>query len=126
MRRFAASLLFGFLAWSSCAPLALAAFQDDLPACCRREGMHHCMAAVDHHMAEEDATARLHVQLPSCPFRVQTPIPTGVARQVDVAIAALYLGHSGFVDAREVLPISQSSCLSQRDRAPPLLLSSLT
>jgi hypothetical protein len=42
MRRTVASLLLGLVSFPLIAPLLLADTDSDLPACCRRDGKHHC------------------------------------------------------------------------------------
>jgi hypothetical protein len=44
MRQFVASLVIAVMAWSFVGPAALAATGWDAPACCRRNGKHHCMS----------------------------------------------------------------------------------
>jgi hypothetical protein len=46
MRRILTSFLLGVLAWSIVASLALAFATDTTPACCRRNGKHHCMSGL--------------------------------------------------------------------------------
>jgi len=46
MRRLIASFVLSLMAWSLAAPVAMAASGTAIPACCRRNGKHHCMSGM--------------------------------------------------------------------------------
>ena len=65
MRRIVASLVLSVMAWSFVAPMALALTGDDKPACCRRNGKHHCVTVVSR-VAASDNNSPAFRALPSC------------------------------------------------------------
>jgi hypothetical protein len=79
MRKLLATFLFGVLAWSFFAPLALALTANTSRLCCRRSGNHHCLSELSGGQTGDQPTAFQTV--PShCPYRLQITSPTGVGR----------------------------------------------
>ncbi len=60
----------------SLAPLAMASISDPVPACCRKDGKHHCNMGTSRLDASRDGQPRLRTQAPDCPFRSQQGVPT--------------------------------------------------
>ena len=69
MRGTIASLVLSVTAWSFMAPMALALTGADKPACCRRNGKHHCMSGMSG-ISASDSNSPVFRALPSCcPYR---------------------------------------------------------
>jgi len=67
MRRILASLLLVLFSFPLIAPALLANTARDLPACCLRNGKHHCA------VAEVDADSSLQANQPKCPLFPKAP-----------------------------------------------------
>jgi hypothetical protein len=67
MRRMLASLLLVLFGFPPIAPALLANTVSGLPACCLRNGKHHCA------VAEVDAGSSLRANQPKCPLFPKTP-----------------------------------------------------
>ena len=68
MRRIVASLVLSVMAWSFLAPMALALTGNDSPACCRRNGKHHCMSVVSGAVASDGDSPAFRVLPSRCPY----------------------------------------------------------
>lgn len=77
MRRIFATFLLLLVAWGSVVPLAIAAAADPIPACCRKDGAHHCQMGMRN--VAQDGAAHFRAQLPDCPFRTQHAVPAVAA-----------------------------------------------
>jgi hypothetical protein len=129
MRRVAAILLVSLFSFSLIAPALFADAQSNLPACCRRDGKHHCgMLAQDMaDMAEAPpsgpAVDALHAKCPFFPNgRAVVPSPEGAL------LAASQPGRVSIVrrivvPARAVAGYRISFNTSHQKRGPPSLLS---
>jgi hypothetical protein len=121
MRRFVASLVLSLVAWSFVAPMALALTGNDAPACCRRNGKHHCqmagMAAIA--ALSGDGIPSFSSHPSDCPYRSQKATPTGTAAPHTETVSAQKLPLTDFVFASDSgLRYSQSPTgISQR--GPP-------
>ena len=70
MRRILAIFVLLVIGSSSIAPLAFAATYADTPACCRRDGKHHCQSGMtDMAGTPADGPSGLRLSAPSCPHR---------------------------------------------------------
>jgi len=78
MQRLIASLILCIVAWGPLSPLATATAGDPIPACCRRDGKHHCMmmAAM---VAAEGGSTRVGTRPDPCPYRSLKAVPAAVA-----------------------------------------------
>jgi hypothetical protein len=84
MRRFAAMLLLVTLCSFLSAPLlALSSNrQNDLPACCRNDGKHHCMASMGIDSESALAPARISAPFEKCPLFPKAILPGPATRQL--------------------------------------------
>lgn len=79
MRRLLAIFVLSVIGCSSVAPLAFAANYTDTPACCRRDGKHHCLSG----MADmggmpgmsSDSTVELRATVAGCPHHTPSATP---------------------------------------------------
>ena len=119
MRRIFASFVLALIAWGSIAPMAIASVSDPVPACCRKDGKHHCNMGASRLDASQDGQPRLRAQAPDCPFRSQHGVST---------IAVVLPSHSNFatqLSASARLLFSRSVILSSlafgsvSERGPP-------
>ncbi len=103
MRRFVASLVLLLTAWSFVAPMALALTGKDVPACCRRNGKHHCQMAGMSGMAapSADGTPSFRSHPSDCPYRSQKATPTGTATANTPTIEKQELPSSFLVSASD-------------------------
>ena len=69
LKRLIANSLLVILIASLLAPLALCFQQSSVPACCRRNGKHHCMAGVSGITASNDKAPVFRTIPSRCPFR---------------------------------------------------------
>lgn len=126
MRRFLAIFVLFVVGCSTVAPLALASAYAETPACCRRDGKHHCqsgMADMAGMPGMVDASPSGHqITAPGCPQRSPsaTPVANGQAvtplfstPQVPDASLAWLPNHLEFVSE----PVHQHS-----GRGPPASL----
>lgn len=120
MRRTSAMLLVALFSFSLIGPAVFAPNRDSkLPACCRRNGKHHCAT-----MATESSSGPA-VQAARCPL---LPTVEGVPANRTVALASIYLGgFEPFVSRKASAPRTESLCHSSYSRAgqkrgPPTFL----
>ncbi len=130
MRRALAALLMALFSFSLISPAVLAADpESNLPACCRRDGKHHCAM-----MAMQGAMLAMPSESPSGPslqaarcalFPSARAIPAGPAVSLPVFFQAIFaglLGHSAFVPEPETVCLSSYSRAGQK-RGPPASIS---
>jgi hypothetical protein len=80
VRRFIVTLLLSVMAWSYAAPAALAITEINTPACCRREGTHHCKAGISGAQAEPGvALVSMQANPSACPYHSPIAAPIGAA-----------------------------------------------
>ena len=82
LKRLIANSLLVILIASLLAPLALCFQQKAMPACCRRNGKHHCMSGMSGVMASNDKAPAFRTIPSRCPFRstVATLVPVAQAQ----------------------------------------------
>lgn len=106
MRKFLSILLLFLFSLAAVSPLT-ALGQDGeggLPACCRRNGNHHCMMSTTErswHAAKASGTAQWQVQqekCPYCPSFLTTSHPNLLAPPSAHSVFAQLLSHSAVVD----------------------------
>lgn len=69
MRRLFASFVLSAISWSLVAPIALAATETAVQACCRRDGKHHCMSAVSGALeTSADGKLAIRASQTGCPY----------------------------------------------------------
>jgi len=69
LKRLIANSMLVILIASLLAPLALGFQQRTVPACCRRNGKHHCMSGISGVMASNDKAPAFRTIPARCPFR---------------------------------------------------------
>jgi len=80
MRRLIASLVLCFIAWGPLSSLAVATVGDPVPACCRRDGVHHCMMSMAGVTPARDASTAVQTVPDPCPYRSQRATSSANAR----------------------------------------------
>jgi len=120
LRKLAANALMLFMLAPSLVCLAVPDPQSTLPACCRRDGKHHCaMLAM---MEEEAAAPALQASPPNCPFRslLATPAGSSVAGPpVRFAFITATITHSEQI-VQALISARVSEARSHLKRGPPL------
>jgi hypothetical protein len=120
MWRLVASLVLSVMAWSFVAPMALAVTGNDMPACCRRNGKHHCMSGMSAMAAmSSDAVPGFRASSPGCPYRSQTATPTSSARPQMPAVSALRQPSSTLLSAGECAFLKSHAATFNWQRGPP-------
>ena len=126
MRRVSAILLVFVFSFSLIAPALFADAESNLPACCRRDGKHHC-GMMDRDMAEAPssglAVAALHVKCPFFPNAAAVVPHSEAALPAASQTAAVSIGVRIVSRARAAAGCSVSFGRSHRKRGPPSLLS---
>jgi hypothetical protein len=126
MHRALASFLAALFGFPLIAPFLTVSTRSDLPACCRRDGKHHCTLVDMADGPESPAGLTLTVVRPKCPLYPQAVLPPAVSESVA-------LGNLSHVDAPRSLPFLLGNTESQQpdrlifdtahERAPPSSLS---
>ncbi len=119
MRRLLAIFVLALNAWGLLAPFALAASADSTPACCRRNGKHHCMSGMSATAVSSEGVPILRSQFSKCPYGSETARPGFVAR---IAISATSTVHSPsefFVAPTKSAQVSSHPAGSISPRGPP-------
>ena len=116
MRRFAATLLLSVFSVSLIAAALPADSESKLPACCRREGAHHCMTA-------PAPGASMQAVCPAYPETGATPAHARMAglRPAPIVVARIPVDAAAPVAIRT---FARSACVgTSQNRAPPSLFS---
>jgi hypothetical protein len=127
MRRALASLLSAVLSFPLIAPSILAQTDSGLPACCRRNGQHHCaMPSMRTGDATPDTSPSIRADLAKCPYGpagTSAPGESKVAPPRDSqAIFALLFSHPA-VPTQTEAQYRVSFSRSRHKRGPPAFLS---
>lgn len=114
--------MLGVLAWSWAAPLALAMSTDTTPACCHRDGKHHCISGMSSMMLPGEKDPAFLAFPSCCPFRSTIATPSSVA-QLGVARTSTHVAPSS-IPALESESSAVSSTAHSRfsQRGPPTQL----
>jgi hypothetical protein len=123
MQRFAAILLLLIFAATPAAPLlaAVSNSKSALPACCRRDGQHHCMAGMMGQDQPLNDGATFRAQRQSCPY---CPADLSVSHHFDSGLAPAQAVFAALVSHPAVHAQTQSkrriaSDRSRNKRGPP-------
>jgi hypothetical protein len=119
MRRVLAIFVLAVNAWSLLVPLALAASADSTPACCRRNGKHHCMSAMSGTAVFTDNGPMLRSQSSKCPYNSETARPGFVAKVAVSSTSTLHSPSEFFVPRTESARLESYSTGSISPRGPP-------
>ena len=87
MRRALAFLLAALFSFELIAPALLASAASDVPACCRRNGKHHCAMADG--SGEAPAGPSVKALESKCPFFPKTAAVSGYSKTVALSVAPL-------------------------------------
>src|SRR5271166_1293344 len=111
MHRVPASLLLALLCFGLALPF-LQAQPDTTPACCRRDGKHHCAMPLN--------GDGFRTSSPACPYR-HLSVLTSVSTALRVSSSVLSVSAHGQLRVRVALPvIALSSSDSTQKRGPPV------
>lgn len=118
MRRLASHLALAAIWLGAFAPLVTAAEVSDLPACCRRSGMHHCQDA-----ASEDSSndAEFRAIRANCPYSAPLPL-TGFSGVQASRFALAVPGVAGVITGQLKHSRFLSALYELAARGPPVLL----
>jgi hypothetical protein len=123
MRRILATLLIAIIASGFVLPAAMTAVEDSAPACCRRNGKHHCL--MPQVWAREGSAAKNlpRIQAPAsvCPYYdpIRTTRTSAEARpQANIPDVPVV---NGFVLSVQFIPHGLQFVNSALTRGPPLL-----
>jgi hypothetical protein len=122
-RAFAISLLTAICFWLI-APIAFADPQSNLPACCRRNGAHHCAMAAGGAASTPDASLRSIG--PRCPaFPIAITAPAGVIVAFLKDSTTIFAGLAGrlSIQFQTEAPSRIAFNRSHQKRGPPVFLS---
>jgi hypothetical protein len=119
MRRVLSSLLVSVLAWSFVAPIALALTTDSTPACCRRNGKHHCMSGMTGMMVSGENVPVFRAFLACCPFRSTIATPSSVGQLEGPLTTAHFSPSEILADAAGLLTVSARTQSPFFQRGPP-------
>jgi hypothetical protein len=121
MRRVLASLLVALFSFSLIAPALFASDADSkLPACCRRNGKHHCTMASGQESSGPSLHAARCADFPSASALPATPIAgfPGTADAAHIGLAT-HLAMIAHTESRSQISYSQAG----QKRGPPSLFS---
>jgi|SRR5215471_7234640 len=117
-------LLLALFSFSLIGPAVFADSESQLPACCRRLGLHHCDALQNTDRQQPSASAVKDAS-PKCSFfplahAVPAHGKTMFAVSAQAVAAPLASYHAGFVQTESLLGLSFSP--SHQKRGPPVVL----
>ena len=122
MRRLIASLVLSVVAWGPLAPLAIASAGDPIPACCRRDGKHHCMMSMAGMGAANDGSTSVRTVPGPCPYRSQRATPASTAHPQGPLALSAQLPHIARIALPEFLNQNSRRPSSTPQRGPPQAL----
>ena len=127
MRRALATLLLALFSFSLISPALLASDpESNLPACCRRDGKHHCAMMGAMMAMQSESPSGPSLQPARCPsFPGASAIPASPAASLpgtSRTVFAGFLSHSVFLPATDTLSLSSYSRTGQK-RGPPAKIS---
>jgi hypothetical protein len=118
MRRIAAHLALATIWLGSLAPLVDAAQISKLPACCRRDGMHHCEGAAS---ASSSNNTEFRATRAVCPYAAPLPLTSfSVLEPSKFNLASP--GVAGFIARQRSQSAFFSAVYDLSARGPPFLL----
>jgi len=120
MRRFVASLVLSVMAWSFVAPMASALTGTDVPACCRRDGKHHCMAGMSGMSATStDGPFSFRSSSSVCPYRSRIAAPAGLAHPQSPVDSTLQPPLATVIAIVDCVSFESRLTTSNSQRGPP-------
>jgi hypothetical protein len=120
MPRFLASFVLSVMVWSFVAPIALGVTGTITPACCRRNGKHHCTSGTSGiaGMSADDLPS-FRVNSSDCPYRSQIGTPTAIAQPQSQAVSTLQPPSASFVSGVDSLSFNSRLATCNSQRGPP-------
>jgi hypothetical protein len=120
MRRFIAISLMTLFSWTLIAPFFASDSQANLPACCRRNGKHHCSMRRMGQLAGDQPGFTTAAE--KCPYFPSNASPTNSSQYQATSASAFY---AEFVSHPALVPQTEaqfriSSLRSHQKRGPPL------
>ena len=101
------------------APLALYFQSNSVPACCRRNGKHRCMMAMQA-MSSTSSAPVFRNALPDCPYRSNPVYPPSARNATILSITSVQLLSSGVIKhGSRTVPLSFSG-VPTTNRGPPV------
>ena len=122
MVRTVATFVMGVLAWSFISPLSLALTADAVPACCRRNGKHHCISGMSGMSDSGDRVPGFRSQSTSCPYRSQMAVPQVLARLKTSTDSARHSPSGILIERARTCAFDLSTAGPISPRGPPLSL----
>ena len=123
MRRVSASSLLAAICFWLIAPLVLTGAELNLPACCRRNGAHHCAMPSEDAPAGGAAWHSVGQKCPVFPAASEAPIQAGVAVLESSGAIIAVLIHQPSVPRQAEALYRVSFSRSWHKRGPPVVLS---
>jgi len=125
MRRIVANLVLSVMAWSFVAPAAIGVTGTGAPACCRRNGKHHCASGTSGTTGMwTDDLPGFQANSTDCPYRSQIATPSGTARPQSPEASTLQQLSASFVAAVDCLFFESRLTTCNSQRGPPAFGSS--
>lgn len=118
-RILAIALMFAFIAPS--AALLHAGTDRSVPACCRRDGKHHCMM-MKRALALIEVGPSFRTALPVCPYGSHSSLPVGALGAPLGSVTSVALLSTGMVEGDQALISIFVIGTLQPSRGPPLSL----
>ena len=119
MRRVIASFVLCIVAWTCVAPLALASAGNSTPACCRRNGKHHCMSGMSGMMVSDEKGPVFRAFPSCCPFRSTIATPSSAGQLVGTLTTAHFSPSTILAHAAGLLTVSARTHSPFFQRGPP-------
>jgi hypothetical protein len=120
MRRFVAMTMAILLSLALAAPLFAAPAASDLPACCRRNGSHHCMGGMQM-SDDETGISAVAAKCPRCPTATPAHFPHSFTPDLSpLAGALIATGPTALPQTEARYRISYAR--TRQKRGPPVIL----
>jgi len=123
MRRLLAIFVLSVIGCSSVAPVAFAATDADTPACCRRDGKHHCQSGMSDMAGmsgmSADATPGFQAAAPRCPHRSPSATPASLGQAETPEFSASQPPDASLVTLANHIGFASQPVLRNSERGPP-------
>ena len=120
MPRLIASFVLCLFAWGPLSPLAITAAGDPVPACCRRDGKHHCMMmAMARTGADNDGSPRASRKPDPCPYRSLRAIPAATSAATYPPTTKYFRGSAESIPVCKDTAVQLWNLSSAFSRGPP-------
>ena len=120
MRRFFAIFVMSVIGCSSVVPMALAANYIDTPACCRRDGKHHCQSDMAGMPGmPSNSTPGLQATAPGCPHHSPRATPAPSAQAETSEFSMPQIPGASLVPVPNSLGFVSLPVLRNSERGPP-------